>query len=82
VDYRRNSSRTVAAWRFRSERKSKVSANRGLDSHSDRNRYHTCCIELSWSYKLLKQLTRTFLGFVSDRVLWLPVVPREFYDLP
>jgi hypothetical protein len=54
VGHRRNSSNTVAVRLFRSEHSSKASANRELDSHSDRNSCHTRCIELSWNCKLLK----------------------------
>ncbi len=40
VDYHRNSSNPVAARLFRSEHKSRLPANRRLDSHSDRYRSH------------------------------------------
>jgi len=48
VDYHRDSSNSVATRFFRSEHKSKVPANRQLDSHSDRYRRHTCHIEPAW----------------------------------
>jgi hypothetical protein len=40
VDYHRSSSNPVAARLFRSEYKSRLPANRRLDSHSDRYRNH------------------------------------------
>ena len=48
MDYHHNSSSTVAARLFRSERKSKVTENRQLDSHSARYRHHPRHIEAPW----------------------------------
>ncbi len=45
VDYRRDSSNTVAARLFRSEHKPKLPANRQLDPYPDRYRRHTRHIE-------------------------------------
>jgi len=48
VDYHRNSNHPVAARLFRSEHKSRLPANRRLDSYSDRYRRHPHHITPLW----------------------------------
>lgn len=50
MDYYCNSVYFVAARLFRSEYKSKFSANRQLDSYTDRHRCHTRHTALAWSF--------------------------------
>jgi hypothetical protein len=48
VDYHLNPTSTVAAWLFRPEPESKITAYRQLDSHSARYRSRTRHIEAPW----------------------------------
>jgi hypothetical protein len=48
VDNHRNPGNPVAARLFRTQYKSKLSANRRLDSYSNRHRRHPCHIAASW----------------------------------
>jgi hypothetical protein len=54
VAYHRNSICIVATRLFRSEHKSKIPANRQLDSHADRYRRHTRHITAAWGYTFVE----------------------------
>ena len=80
MDYRRNSSHSVAARLFRSEHQPKVPSNRQLDPYADRYRRHTRHIAPPWGVVNLSRFDDLIGLFNQDPVRSLALISTLYYS--